>query len=166
MATEWFITAYGIRTGGWRPVRYCLMDDYTPVIYGEGGAWSETEVLGGYALVKVTASESTLATIEADNRFFAFPNRWGVTDTLQNLTNAQYNVIRNRLRQMGYTDAEIDATLGANVAQWRQHTLLELLNFAAQRRLKPRWDEVLQQIVLDGPAVSCKPPIEVDGEVS
>ena len=76
MAIAWFITIYKRRgdNTGWPPYRrYCAMDDYTPLIYGEGGVWAESEVLGNYALVKVRASDTTLATIAADPLFLRIP---------------------------------------------------------------------------------------------
>jgi hypothetical protein len=66
---------------------------------------------------------------------------------------------------MGYSTAEIEAIMGTSLAQWRTRTLANLLNFVAQRRLTPRFDEVLQQIILDGAMVPCKAPAAVDAEV-
>ncbi len=165
MAYAWFICGY--KTRPYRPnMRYCAMDDFTAQINADGGAWSESEVLGGYALVKVRAGATTLTTIGGTAGFHRIQNHWILSDLLSDLTTAQRTAINSRLLAMGYTQAEIDAVMGSNLAAWRTKTLLQLLNFAAQRRLKPRWDAVLQQIVLDGENVTPKYITVVDSEVS
>lgn len=164
MAYAWFICGYKTRPNRLF-IRYCAMDDFTPQIRTDGGDWAESEVLGGYALVKVRANETTLTTIGGTTGFYRIQNHWILTDTLADLTVAQRTAINNRLLDMGYTQAEIDAVMGANLAAWRTKTLLQLLNFAAQRRLQPRWDANLQQIVLDGDLVTPKLITVVDSEV-
>jgi hypothetical protein len=164
MAYAWFICQYKTKPN--RPnFRYCAMDDYTAQIRTDGGDWAESEVLGGYVVVKVNASEATLITIGGYAGFYRIPDHWNISDTLADLTNANRNVLTNRILQMGYTQAELDAVMGNTLALWRQKTLLQLLNFIAQRRLTPRFDANLQQIVLDGSAVSCEPIIFVDDKV-
>lgn len=165
MAYGWFLCGFKTRT--FRPnVRYCAMDDFTPTINADGGAWGMSEALGGNALVKVRANDATLATIAGTAGFFRVTNKFVLSDSLADLTNAQRNAVNNRLLAMGYTQQEIDAVMGSTLAEWRQKTFLTLLNFICQRRLTPRWDDVLQQIVLDGAAVPCEPPSKVDAEVS
>lgn len=61
---SWYIVPYKIVESTPRNTRYCAMDDYTSVIYGEGGQWTETEVLGNRAIVKVRASETALTTLD------------------------------------------------------------------------------------------------------
>lgn len=57
----WYICPYKRRLDAPRPTRYCAMDDYTQqIIYTDGGNWSETEVEGDRAIVKVSASKDTL----------------------------------------------------------------------------------------------------------
>jgi hypothetical protein len=165
MALAWFICQYKIKTGNWRPVRYCAMDDFTAQINADGGSWAESEVLGGYALVKVRANTTTLTTIGGTTNFQRIPNWVNLSDILSTLTTAQRTAIQNRILAMGYTQAEINAVMGNNLTAWRTRTLRQLLNFIAQRRLKPRWDSETQQIVLDGVLVACKPIASVDAEV-
>lgn len=164
MAIAWFICGYKQKAGGpfGRPFRYCAMDDFTQQIEADGGAWSESEVLGGYALVKVRASEGTLSVIGGTGGFQRVPNWINLNDTLGDLTTAQRNAILSKIQEMGYTLAEISAVLGGNLASWRTKTFGQLLRFIAQRRLKPRWDDVQEQIVLDGELQACRPVSDVD----
>lgn len=162
MATSWFICPYK-RTPNTRvPQRYCAMDDFTPQILADGGDWSESEVLGGYALVKVRASDITLTLIAGTAGFQRIPNSLRLTDTLGSLTNGQLNAINNQLLAMGYTQSEITAALGNN---FKSRTLGQVLRFAASRRLKPRYDTISDAIVLDGPVQTCKLVDDVDSEV-
>jgi hypothetical protein len=141
------------------------MDDYTPQITADGGTWAETEVLGGYALVKVRAAQTTLNTIAGVTGFQRIPLSV-LTSPLSSLTTAQRNAIRTTLGNMGFTPAEILAAAGSNAAQMGTHTLGEILRFAAQRRLKPRYDAAQDQIVLDGPSRPCRPIAEVDAAIT
>jgi len=164
MATAWYICGYKVH-----PVRLnlriCTMDNFTAQISQDAGEWAESECLGDAAVVKVRASHATLATIAGTTGFDRIPWDWLLQDTMVDLSNAQYNVVRGRVRQMGYSDAEIDAGLGANVTAWRTKTFIDLLNFICQRRIVPRFDRILQQIIFDGEAVACKSPAEIDAKV-
>jgi hypothetical protein len=168
MAIAWFICEYKIKQpeGEPRPTRYCAMDDFTATIRSDGGDWAESEVLGGYAVVKVRASASTLTTIAGTARFQRIPNWVNLSDTLESLTTAQRTAILNKILAMGYTQAEIDAVIGANLAGWRTKTLGQVLRFIASKRLKPRWDATNQQIVLDGILQACRAIDDVDTAVS
>ena len=138
------------------------MDDYTPLIYGEGGRWAETEVLGNYALVKVRASQATLDTIAVDPVIFRIPlNHLDLR--LGDLTPQQRNALQDRVIAMGYTAEEIKAVLGNN---WADVTLGQVLHFAASRRRKPRYDAVQDEIVLDGIIQACRQVESVDAEVT
>ncbi len=161
MATAWFICPYKRKLNYPSPLRYCAMDDFTPQIHGEGGRWSETEVLGGYAIVKARASDALLTTIAGTAGFQRLPVAL-LTEPLSSLTGAQRTAIRNRILAMGYTDAEITTALGANIGQ---RTLGQVLRFAASRRLKPRYDAIQDVIVCDGPVQSCRLIDDVDREV-
>ena len=168
MAVAWFVCGYVRRVDAEGapivpPERYCAMDDYTDIIAADGGAWSETEVLGGYALVKVRATEDTLTIIAGVTGILRIPRVWDLSTTLATLSTAQRTAIRNKILAMGYTEAEITAALGTNIAQ---RTLGQVLRFAAQRRLKPRWDVANDLIVLDGAYESCRSVDSVDAEVS
>jgi len=138
------------------------MDDYTPQIFGEGGNWSESEVLGNYAVVKARASQATLDTIAADPLFLRIPlDRLDIS--LGQLTPQQRTLIRGRLQAMGYTQAEIFGSLDSNLAKV---TLGQVLRFAASRRHKPRYDPIQDEIMLDGEVQTCRSIESVDAEVS
>ncbi len=160
MAIAWYICSYKRVVGAHRPTRYCAMDDFTPQIQADGGAWAETEVLGNYALVKVRASQTTIDLIAAAQGFLRIPlARLDVL--LSSLTQAQRTAISDRLTAMGYTADEITA-----LGNIRNRTLGDVLRFAASRRLKPRYDAVGDQIVLDGPVQTCRLVNDVDGRIT
>lgn len=167
MAIAWFICGFK-RTPDtpMGPNRCCAMDDFTPqIIQQDGGHWSASEVLGGYAVVKVRAAQATLNTIAGSVGFQRIPLSV-LTEPLSSLSTAQRTAIRTTLGNMGYTPAEILAALGSNAAQLGTHTLGEVLRFAAQRRLKPRYDAAQDQIVLDGAYQECTPIAVVDAAVT
>jgi len=142
-------------------LRYCAMDDFTPLIYGEGGQWSETEILGNYALVKVRASETTINAIAATVGFFRFPlDR--LDDSLGSLSQQMLLNIRNRILAMGYTIEEIQELLPSD---WREITFRQVAKFVTRRRLKPRYDYATDEIVLDGVEQACRPLEDVDLDV-
>ena len=166
MAIAWFIASYKRRdTGLGHPGRYCAMDDFTQTILAGGGVWSETEVLGDQALVKVLATDSTLTTIAGTTGFYRVTNRWLLSDSLADLTAVQRNAIQTRILAMGYTQAEIDAVMGDTLALWRQKTFATLLGLIATRRRKPRYDSASDAIILDGNVQVCRSVESVDAEV-
>jgi len=158
----WYLCPYAIDPDEPR-ARYCTMNDYTHLVFiQDGGRWAETEVLGNMAVVKVAATPGTIAIIDADPRFRKLPLN-NIDDRLSTLSAQQANTIHGWLLALGYADAEITNALGNNIRTG--NTLADVLRFAATRRLKPRWDDASQQIVLDGPAQACKSPDAVNGEV-
>lgn len=161
MPIAWFICNYKRDQTPGPPTRYVAMNDYSDAIYGEGGQWSETEVLGNYALVKVRASQATLNAIASDPGYLRIPLS-RLDDSLSTLTAQQRTAIKNRLNAMGYSDGELQAALGNNLAQ---RTIGDALRFAASRRLKPRYDAVQDLIVIDGPVQTCRLVADVDREV-
>jgi hypothetical protein len=169
MAIAWYICGYNIRYDNShvppRPQRYCAVNDFGAQIIADGGDAQEIEVLGGYALVKVRATQTTLNAIAGTTGFQRIP--LSILDTpLSSLTATQRTAIRNKILAMGYTPAEVVAALGTNAAQLGTHTLREALRFAAQRRLKARLDTINNQIVLDGEYVPCSRTVEaVDAAV-
>jgi hypothetical protein len=84
-------------------------------------------------------------------------------DSLGTLTAGQRAAVRNILTDAGYSLAEIQERLGSDLAQV---TIGQALRFLASRRLKPRYDQGTDSIVLDGPAVPCLPVDRVDGMVA
>lgn len=154
MAIAWFVCNYKIRPHPTKAIRYCAMDDYTPlIIRQDSGDWRELEALGGYVVVKVRASQATLNTIAGSAGFLRIPLAL-LNDSLSTLTNAQRTAIRNRLLDMGYTSAEITAALGSNLAL---RTLGDLVRFASSRMRHWRLDRTLNQLVYDGTETQWNP---------
>jgi hypothetical protein len=138
------------------------MDDFTAQIRGDGGDWSETEILGDAALVKVRASAATLTAINQGAGFVRIPSHTDLNDTLGDLTANQRNAILAKLAALGYSQGEITAALPAN---WQAVTLGQVLRFAASRRLRPRYDEQTDTVVCDGPPQWVRPVADVDAAV-
>lgn len=166
MPVAWFICKYKRRPvppgGWWKLIRYCAMDDFTSQINADGGRWSETEILNGYAIVKVKASDTTLDTIAGTSGFQRLPKNL-LTASLSDLTTAQKNAIRNKLEEIGYSLTEIKDALGNDLGS---KTLADVLRFAARRRLKHRLDEATDTVIYDGPEQSVKPIDTVDESVT
>lgn len=163
MTIAWFIAPYKQRAGKPANFRYCSMDDFTPQIVSDGGDWAESEVLGNVALVKARASDATLTLINSGTGVLRIPGHFALTDTLSDLTNTQQTAIVDRLKSMGYSLTEIRTVMP--VGGWGSITLGQVLRFAATRRLLPRFDVVLQQIILDGAIVAPEPIENVDAKV-
>ncbi len=163
MAIAWFICPYKRETFNVGPFvgRYCAMMDFSPQIKADGGAWSESEVLGNHAIVKVRASAETLDLINAAQGFIRLPKTL-LTESLSSLTNAQKTAIVDKLKALGYTITEIRDNLGNNIGN---KTLGDVLRFAARRRLKPRYDKDTDTILLDGPEQPVRPIENVDGAI-
>lgn len=142
-------------------VRYCAMDDFTALIRADGGKWSETEILGNVAIVKVDALSPTLELIALTDGFYRLP-RANLNDLLNTVSDAEIAKINSQLLTMGYTSAEITTALGSNI---KTKTLGDVLRFAATRRLKPRYDSTTDTIILDGPIQACKSVDIVNSEV-
>jgi hypothetical protein len=160
MPIAWFICPYKRREGwpGLVPARYCAMDDFTPQIIVDKGAWAESEVLGDRAVVKVRASDATLAVIEAEPGFARLPKS-GLSESLSDRTPGEKQALADLLVAGGYSAKEVREGLGANLGG---RTLGDILRFAAQRRLKPRYDAAKDAIVLDGPVQWVRPIDEID----
>jgi hypothetical protein len=158
MAIGWYLVPYKRLAGERFPVRYCAMDDFTAAIRVEGGDWAETEVLGNRAIVKVRASAASLAAIDAEPGFVRLPKD-RLNDSLASLSAGQKTALRNILTDMGYTLAEIQAALGADIGQ---KTLADVLRFMATRRKKPRYDRDADEIILDGDDQPCRMVESVD----
>lgn len=157
----WFIAPYKRRVGAFRPTRYCAMDDFTSLVRAKGGDWSESEVLGNRAIVKIRASAATITTIAATAGFKRLPKDL-LTASLADLTTSQKNALKNEALDMGYTLAEIQARFPNDLGQY---TLGDVLRFFATRRLKPRYDSATDSIILDGPVQECKTISQLDIEV-
>lgn len=161
MAIGWYVVPYKRRLDAERPTRYCSMDDHTATILAAGGAWSETEVLGDRAIVKVRATPAVLTGLNGVAGFIRLPKDI-LDDSLASLSAGVKTAIRNELQSAGYTLAEIQARFGTDLGQY---TLRDVLRFFASRRLKPRYDAGTDTIILDGPEQACRDVEDVDGEV-
>ena len=161
MPLAWFVCSYKVRLDSSR-IRYCAMDDFTTLIRADDGDWSETEVLGGFALVKVQALLPALQMIAATPGFQRLPKD-RLDDSLSDLTQAQKTALRDRLEAMGYPLAEIRAALGNDLGA---HTVRDVLRFATSRRLTPRYDAMTATIILDGPIQVCRTVESVDMAVT
>lgn len=159
---QWFLVPYLRRTSMPRPERYCAMDDFSSAIKADGGEWTETEVLGNHAIVKVRASAATLQTINAAQGFTRLPKD-RLDDALSDLTQQQRTALRDRIEALGYARAEWQAALGTDLGAV---TLRQVLVFVASRRLKPRYDAGTDTIVLDGPVQACRPVADVDSRLA
>jgi len=162
MPTAWYLCPYSARN--WRRVndaRYCAMLDFDDLITADGGAWAETEVLGNHAIVKVRASANTLTTINAAAGFTPLTQD-RLDAPLSDLTTQQKTAIRNKVLSLGYTSKEITNRFGSDLGAY---TLRDVLRFVATRRLEARYDDVLQQVVLDGAVVTPRSIESVDERV-
>ena len=160
MPINWYLVPYKRHLTGKIPSRYCAMDDFTPGIQADGGAWAETEVLGNHAIVKVRARTATLTLLNA--QFQRLPGTT-LTDTLTSLTTVQVSALQDIIIALGYSAEELKAALGTNL---RAKTLGDVLRFIASRRLKPRYDAATDTILLDGPVQSCRTPDVIEGMVT
>lgn len=155
----WYIAPYKRKDRPGRPGRYCAMDDYTLQILSDGGNWTETEILGNRAIVKVRASASTLQTLNAE--FKRLP-KGTLNTSLSDLSDAQKTALRNEILDQGYTLSEIQARFGADLGQY---TLRDVLRLMTSRRKKPRYDPDTDTIILDGADQPCRNIDDVDAGV-
>jgi len=163
MPVAWFIAPYVRDTSNpARIARYVIVDDLTPAIRADGGDWSETEVLGQEAIVKVRASAATLALVAALPGVTRLPVG-SLDDPLATLTNQQKNAIRNRVTALGYTLSELNARFPDDLGTY---TLRDLLSFIARRRRKVRYDAGTDAILDDGPVQPVRALADVDGAVA
>jgi hypothetical protein len=176
MPVGWFLIPY-VRddfVGGSRirPGRRLPIDDLTPTIWADNGFpqgnvpgspefWTEAEVLGQHAIVKVRANVATLQSINAIAGVLRIPVA-SLDDPLSSLTAPQRNALRDKVLSLGYTLAELQARFPNDL---RTYTLRAVLTFIARRRRKVRYDEQSDTIVDDGPEQQVRPIDEVDGAV-
>lgn len=139
--------------------RRCAMDRFTAAIRADGGAWSESEVLGNHALVKVRASQATLQAINAEPGFTRIPKD-RLDDSLADLTQNQRLALRDLIEGLGYSREEWQARLGTDLGAVLVRDVLRVM---ATRRRKPR--RVNGEIVVDGVEQGCRAVDSVDAEV-
>ena len=123
-------------------VRYCAIDDFTSLIHADGGVWREIEIRGNRALVKVRAKASTLALLDAEFKRIPTPV---LSSPLSELGVGARNALRNELQDQGHKLTSITDALG----DLSEVTLLELLQFMAKTRFKPKYDAYKDDIVFN-----------------
>jgi hypothetical protein len=156
VAVGWFLAPYRRLVGPRIPTRYCAMDDFTPQVVG----WSETEVLGQHAVVKVDAAPAVLQEIAGTEGFQRIPVA-RLDDPLSSLTVNQRNAIRTKIISLGYTAEELDAAF----PDIRDFALRQVLLFVCRRRRKVRYDQATDTIIDDGPDQPVRPLADVDAAV-
>lgn len=149
----WFIVPYRLRQRGERTIRYCAMDDYTRAIQAEKGAWDEIEIVGNMALVKVDAPTPVLNQIRRDPDFFEIVNN------LQDADRDTLNGIREKMQSLGYSEKEIQTTLGDDLSVVTQKQVVE---FCAQRSQMGYYDAARGEVVLEEQKAATKPVDEVE----
>ncbi len=162
----WYIVPYkydmspgGPGGGLLRNCRYCAMNDYTPQIHAVGGDWTETEILGNRAIVKLRASEKLIN--QADAVFKRIPKD-ELDVSLSDLPIVVKTALKNEILDQGYSVVEVQARFGNDLGNY---TLRQVLRFMATRRKKSRYDPQADEIVLDGPDQQCRSIESVDTEV-
>lgn len=156
MPIGFFVAPYKLVGGRHR--RYCAMVDAQSVIAADDGDWSETEYLGNRALVKVRASIATLADIASAPNIRRLPKD-ALDTSLSDLTGPQKTALRGELEDAGYMLVEIQERFGNDIGAF---TLRDVVRFATQRRLKPRYDQATDTIFVDGPEQACRDIVDVD----
>ncbi len=164
----YFIAPYKRDTNAGHPSRYCAMDDFTAALKTDNGfsqeenpiLWSETEILGNRAIVKVKGSQTMLNTIASTPGFQKIPLSQ-LDESLSVLSGGQRTAIRNAVLNAGYTLQEINNRFPDLSAV----TLGDVLRFMASRRLKPRYDAETDTIICDGEVQECKPIDLLDKEL-
>jgi len=162
MPTAWYIIPYRRRPARRRPTRYVAIDDHTAQIRDYGGTWSEVEVLGDRAIVKVRAPAAVLQAL-ADLPGYKRIPRDRLDDSLADLPAAAKAALRDEILDMGYPIAEIRERFGNDLGAY---TLRDVLRFMARRRRKPRYDRETDTIVLDGPVQPCRDVDDLDAAVT
>lgn len=155
--TAWFFCPYVRRVDPDNPADTTraplILEEFGAQIDTDGGAITFVECLGNSAVCKVSASTATLNAIAARSSVQRLPVG-RLDDPLSSLTGQQRTAIRNRLLAQGWSSAEITSRLGDLATR----TLRDVFRMAVSRRLKPRYDAVGDQIVLDGARVD--PPAD------
>ena len=134
------------------------MDDFTAQIHGVGGRWTETEILGDRAIVKVRAPAAALDAIANTVGFRRLPKD-RLNDSLADLPQNIKTKLRDEVLDAGYTIEQFNARFPGGLGSV---TLRDLLRFMATRRLKPRYDVATARVILDGPVQPVRP---VDGSM-
>ena len=161
METAWFICSYKRREHPTRIIRYCAMDDFSEqIIRKDGGAWAETEVQGGLAIVKVLAEKDTIATIASTEGFDLLPVS-SLSDSLASVSSSKEADFTTVLGKLSSATGGKEET----VQNIKSKTLGDVLQASIGTRYAPRYDAEKDVIVLDGPAQSIRSLESVDSKV-
>jgi hypothetical protein len=151
MAQAWCVAPYRTTTGsrGLNNRRYCALNDVLPPQQpGEVPHWSETEVLGGYAVALMDTP--SLAPVTGPG-FYVFPEDMLLTGRLDDHLNpGRRREVRDVLEEMGYSRAEMASRLGDSDLGGPLATLYGVLSFAATRRVRLRYDAASDRPVPTG----------------
>jgi hypothetical protein len=151
MSDGWFLVPYhlwAVRRG--RPVVAVALQELSPRIYGEGGFWRETQVLGGHAIVVVgRASDETLGLVESTPGVVPFPRVPLDARIGDATTAADRRALADVVRGLGYTRAELLELLGDDATVARRR-LLEVLAAIARRRRTYTYDARSGAVSWDG----------------
>ncbi len=124
MSIAWYIAPYKLDTTRMfmgNATRYVAIDDETSVINN----WREIETIGNRALVKVSASDSVLTTL--DSKYLRLPKD-KINDSLSDLSNNAVTKIKDELLDMGYTLAQIKTKFG-NAINLKNFLLRDVFDF-------------------------------------
>ena len=164
MPIGWYVVPYvrDRRPESPQPSRYCAMCDAATQIRAQGieCEWSEAEILGNRAIVKVNTRQAALNVL--DGLFGRLPKD-RLDDSLADLPSGVLVAIRDEMLDMGYPMAEIRDRFGDDLSVY---TLRDVLRFMARRRLRPRYDAGSDEIICDGPAQLVKPIESVDARIT
>lgn len=134
MPIGWFVCPYEVVTDNTGTYRRCAVERFRGQVVTDGGKLSYGEILGDHGIAKVRAAVATLDTINAEPGFVRIPRRANLDEPLSDLSAAEKNAIKNKLLALGYTAAQLQAALGADMGS---KTLGDLLRFAASRWRRP-----------------------------
>lgn len=163
MPVGWFVAPYKRRPDpNGRIIRYVVVDDLTAQIRADGGHWTEAQVLGNQAIVKVRASAQTLQDIDDLPGVSRIPKD-ALDDTLDTLTNPQRQALRQIALDAGYTTNEFNTRFPGGLSTV---TVGDFLRFLATRRRKPRYDQATDSIIDDGALMPVRTIESVDEEVT
>jgi hypothetical protein len=144
---SWWLAPYVRADEFGRHIRACKIVQYWPQIQADGGTFREVEVLGNHCLVKVRSSAATIQLLADDADFRRLPKD-ALSMPLSDLNNQQKTRLRNVVLSLGYTTQELQERFPNDLSTY---TLGDVARFIASRRLKPRYDQATDTIIVDGP---------------
>ena len=137
MPTAWYIVTYKLDTSRifmGNATRYVAINDETSIVNN----WREIETIGNRALVKVSASDSVLTTL--NSKYLRLPKN-KIDDSLSDLCNNAITKIKDELLDMGYTLTQIKAKFG-NRVNLKNYTLRDIFNFIVKSSKSMKLDDL------------------------